>query len=115
MRLISGWHRKLRCFQHGQVLLKPSVFFFSVRPVVDLPVAIGADRADPSGVVRSAVGQPPGVVGLQVGGPVFPAEGGRVPARLAGAVRPGQYVRTHPCASLVVEAPGLFRVLPLGF
>ena len=76
----SGWHRKSRCFQHRQVLLEPFVLLFSVRPVVDLPVAIGADRTDPSGVVRSAVGQPPGVVGLQVGGPVFPAEGGRRPA-----------------------------------
>jgi hypothetical protein len=42
-------------------------------------------------------------------------EGGRVPAGLAGAFRPGQDVLPHRRASPVVEAPGLLRVLPLGF
>src|SRR5215211_75171 len=92
--------------QSGQVVLKVTVLLFSSRSMVDLFVAVGADRSYPPRMVRSAVRNLSRVVRFQVRGAVGPCKWSWVAARLAGCCRPCQYVLTYGCAPLVVEAFG---------
>ena len=50
-----------------QVLLKIVVFRYPVSSVVHLSVAVRADRAHPTGVIRAAIEEPARVMGFKVG------------------------------------------------